>query len=249
MKNQYGMGKMVLVAASGIQPGWGQGLTARPLFQPSSAYNDRVDWADVPADQLLRACAKPDSTAAWKEFMRRYHGVLAAAAMRVSRHWGKGTADEIDDIVQDIYMKLCADGGRVLTSFQAVRLGEEFGYLKVVATHHAQDYYRKRAASKRGQRNTESLEDSHGVAAPDGGLERKLALAEVDKVLWTQTQTQTGHRDRGIFRLYYQQGMTAKAIAQLPGVQLSPKGVESVLQRLTDGIRKSLRLQQESEQG
>lgn len=247
LKNQYLMGKLALATALGVQPEWGQRLPARLLGPPSTEYNDRVDWADVPADQLLRACAKPDSTAAWKEFMRRYHGVLTAAAIRVSRHWGKGTADEIDDIVQDIYIKLCADGARVLTSFQAVKPGEDFGYLKVVATHHAQDYYRKRAANKRGLRNTESLEDSHGVAAPDGGMERRLVLAEVDKVLRSETQTQTGPRDRGIFRLYYQQGMTAKAIAELPGVQLSQKGVESVLQRLTDAIRKTLRPQQESD--
>lgn len=179
--------------------------------------------------------------------MRRYHPLLTAAAVRVSRRWGNGTPDEIDDIVQEIYIKLCSDGGRVLASFQTGRPGEEFGYLKVVSTNHAQDYYRKRAAGKRGLRNTKSLEESHGVEAADTGIDRRLALAEVDRVLLDQTQTQTGPRDRGIFRLYYQQGMTAKAIAQLPGVQLSQKGVESVLQRLTDAIRRTLRPQQESD--
>ena len=173
--------------------------------------------------------------------MRRYHPLLTAAAIRVSRRWGKGTPDEIDDILQDIYMKLCSGRASVLTSFQSDTPGEEFGYLKVVATNQAHDYCRRRSANKRGAWRTESLEDARGLAAADVNLEQRLALAEVDKALLDHTKAQNGSRDRGIFRLYYQQGMTAKAIAKLPGMELSQKGVESVLQRLTEAIRQTLR--------
>lgn len=244
MKSQQIAGYAASQSATQARPE--KRIALHPVDRDLADYNDRMDWADAPADQLFRACACAASTAAWKEFMRRYHPLLTAAAVRVSRRWGKGTADEIDDIVQEIYIKLCSDGSRVLTDFQVVRPGEEFGYLKVVATNHAHDYYRRRSASKRG-RDMASLEDNLGVAVTDAGMERRLALAEVEKALLAGTQTQTGRRDRGIFRLYYQQGMTAKAIAELPGVELTQKGVEGVLHRLTGAVRRVLRPQQESD--
>jgi RNA polymerase sigma-70 factor, ECF subfamily len=40
-----------------------------------------------------------------------------------------------------------------------------------------------------------------------------------------------------IFWLYYRDGLTARAIAQLPGIRLSVKGVESTIHRLTRRVR------------
>lgn len=209
-------------------------------------YNDEMDWADLPADQLLQACGQPHSSGAWEEFMRRYHPLLTSAGIRVSHRWGNGSSQEIDDIVQEMYLKLCADGARILTRFQATTPDSVFGYLKVVATNLAHDYFRKRSASKRGAWRTASLDEVRDVAAAGSDLDQQLALAEVDKLLLSHTQTQNGSRDRGIFRLYYQHGLTAQAIAELPGVQLSPKGVEGVLHRLTKAVRQTLQPKQES---
>jgi RNA polymerase sigma-70 factor (ECF subfamily) len=47
-------------------------------------------------------------------------------------------------------------------------------------------------------------------------------------------------RDKLVFLLYYRQGFTAKAIAELPGIQLSEKGVESCLLRLTRHLRQHI---------
>ena len=47
-------------------------------------------------------------------------------------------------------------------------------------------------------------------------------------------------RDRTIFWLYYLQGLTAEEIAGLPTVELSAKGVESALRRITAWLRKEL---------
>jgi len=45
-------------------------------------------------------------------------------------------------------------------------------------------------------------------------------------------------RDKVVFLLYYRQGLTAKKIAGIPGIDLSEKGVESCLHRLTERVRK-----------
>jgi len=199
-----------------------------------------VDWAQLSPDQLLQACALPGSTLAWEEFMRRYHPVLTAAAVRVANRWGERSPGETDDIVQEIYLRLCADRGRILTSFQESRPEAVYGYLKVVATNLARDCYRKRSAAKRSAGLTASLDDVADVPAPGNDIERAFTLAEVDELLIRNTQTDTGTRDRTIFRLYYRQGMTAQAIANMPGSGLTAKGVEGVLHRVTTAIRRSI---------
>jgi RNA polymerase sigma-70 factor (ECF subfamily) len=47
-------------------------------------------------------------------------------------------------------------------------------------------------------------------------------------------------RDRLIFWLYYRTGLTASAIAKLPGVGLTPSGVESAVGRLTKLVKAAL---------
>jgi RNA polymerase sigma-70 factor (ECF subfamily) len=47
-------------------------------------------------------------------------------------------------------------------------------------------------------------------------------------------------RNRRIFWLHYRAGLSARAIADLPGICLSPKGVESILMRLTKDLRQRM---------
>jgi RNA polymerase sigma-70 factor (ECF subfamily) len=176
--------------------------------------------------------------------MRRYHSILLAAAVRVSRSYGKSNVNEVDDIVQEIYLKLCADRAALLRRFQSPKPEAMFGYIKVIATSTAQDFFRRRLALKRGGTQTTAL-DREPILDQEGLVEQTIALAEVDRALGDATQSKNGRRDRAIFRLYYRHGLTATAIADLPGVELNPKGVEAVLHRLTKTLRSSLGTTQE----
>jgi RNA polymerase sigma-70 factor (ECF subfamily) len=172
--------------------------------------------------------------------MRRYHPVLTAAAIRVSRQWGHSAPDEIDDIVQEIYLRICADNARILTRFSDSRPDAMFGYLKVVATNIGHDFFRRRSAAKRGAEMTSSVQEAALLPAPFEDMERRLSLSEIDDMLVSHTdQKDNGRRDRTVFRLYYRQGLTAQAIADLPGIGLTSKGVEGVLLRLTRAIRQA----------
>jgi RNA polymerase sigma-70 factor, ECF subfamily len=203
-----------------------------------------VNWQELPTEQLIRACATPLSGGAWEEFVRRFHPLITASAVRVSRRWSNGTPDEIDDVVQEIYLKLCTDRRRILTGFHAPQQAAIFGYIKVVATNIAHDFFRQRSAVKRGVALTSTLDEASQSALPDQ-LEQRLTLEQLDRILIAHTQTENGSRDRAIFRLYYRQGMTAQAISTLPGVGLSAKGVEAVLYRLTKNIRSAMTLTQD----
>jgi RNA polymerase sigma-70 factor (ECF subfamily) len=172
--------------------------------------------------------------------MRRYHPILIAAAVRVSRQWGTGTGEETDDIVQEIYLRMCGEGGRVLVSFRDPRPEAIFGYLKVIATNIAHDFFRKKNAAKRGAEKTASVEQAAHLPAPLEDMDRLLSLSEIDEALEAHTrEKENGRRDRIVFRLYYRYGLTAQGIAELPGIGLNPKGVEGVLHRLTKAVRQS----------
>ena len=71
-------------------------------------------------------------------------------------------------------------------------------------------------------------------------MERQVLLKEIDRCLETCSEGPDKERDRLIFWLYYQQGMSAKAIAALPTVGLGAKGVESAILRLTRLVREQL---------
>jgi len=61
--------------------------------------------------------------------------------------------------------------------------------------------------------------------------DRQILMREIDGVLAAQP------RERVVFWLYYSHGLSAREIAAMPGFELSTKGVESLLLRLTSRVR------------
>jgi RNA polymerase sigma-70 factor (ECF subfamily) len=61
-----------------------------------------------------------------------------------------------------------------------------------------------------------------------------MLLRDVDDLL---KQPPVVERDRQIFWLYYRQGMSAKEIAAISSLNLTIKGVESVIVRLNQFVR------------
>jgi RNA polymerase sigma-70 factor (ECF subfamily) len=201
-----------------------------------------ADYTPLPASGLIRACADGDS-AAWLEFIRRFHRLIAITASRVARRWGETSPAVVDDLAQETYLKLCANRARILCEFDSIDPDGIFGFLKVVTANVVNDYFKMLHAGKRGgNQANESLEDAEriiGLAGPasSDSLERAVLLDEVDTCLRAVAPAETGDRDRTIFWLYYRQGMTAKEIGDLPSMGLSLKGVESTLHRLTQLVR------------
>jgi RNA polymerase sigma-70 factor (ECF subfamily) len=204
-----------------------------------------ADYATVPVPGLIRACADGDA-AAWLEFIRRYHRLIAITASRAARRWGESSLTVVDDLAQETYLKLCGDGARVLCEFDSSHPDGIFGFLKVLTANVANDYFKKIHADKRGgAQASEPLVDTQRVASAAGpaspeSVERAVLLDEVDACLCAVAPADTRERDRTIFWLNYRQGLTAKEIVELPSVGLSLKGVESTLHRLTQLVRAHL---------
>lgn len=71
------------------------------------------------------------------------------------------------------------------------------------------------------------------------GIDRKILLRQVYAHLG-QCTGENAARDGRIFRLYYQSGLTAAAISRVPGIDLTQKGVETRLFRMSDCLRRVL---------
>ncbi len=181
----------------------------------------------------------------WLEFVRRFQPLIARVVVKSVRRWTNPAPSLVDDLVQDTYLKLCANNFRALRDFDCQHENALFGFLKVVASNVVQDHFRSSYSQKRGSgREEEDLEKAQATAVSNASFsetaERNILISEIRQCLESQASEPNFTRDCMIFWLYYQQGLTAKAISELPAIGLTVKGVESTLLRLTRLVREKM---------
>jgi RNA polymerase sigma-70 factor, ECF subfamily len=187
------------------------------------------------AAELIESCLGVDSASAWREFVARFQPVIASVILRTIKRYGESNSSLADDLVQETFLRLCRDNCKALRQFEQRHEDAIFGYLKVVAASVTMDHFRGLSAQKRlGDRVAEPEEviDMHVSTPPNA--EQALMLHEIDQCV---ERVSDSKRDQTIFWLYYQQGFTAKDIAQLPSIGLTAKGIESCIYRLTKAVR------------
>ena len=161
------------------------------------------------------------------------------------RHWTTPQPSLVDDLVQETYVKLFDNNSRALREFQFDHENALFGFLKAVASNVVHDHFRSSYSQKRGSGREE--EDLEKVGATLGGSagnpDRHILFDEILRCLRSLATEPNFSRDLAIFQLYYFDGLTAKAISRLPGIDLTVKGVESTLLRLVRFIKEKLTLE------
>jgi RNA polymerase sigma factor (sigma-70 family) len=201
-------------------------------------------YLDYPPAELVKVCAGSKDERAWAEFIRRFQVVIAAAVLRTARHWGEPSRSQLDDLIQDTYLKLCENDSRLLRCFQPRHEDSVYGFLKVVAANVVHDHFKAVLAAKRGA-GTTSVQpiEIDSYVTRDGSFNevaQRLQLEHVDRILKQVTTGKDQEKKRTIFWLRHRQGFTASEIAALPSIDLTTEGVESVLLRLTIMIRSHL---------
>jgi RNA polymerase sigma-70 factor, ECF subfamily len=205
-----------------------------------------MDYQDLPPLQLARLCAQKNSEA-WLEFISRYQRPITLVIVRTLREAGCSSTLLIDDLVQETYAALCADGLRLLRDFVEEYPSSLDAMVRVVAANLTHDYVRAQNAKKRGGDFEQVPYDSRALAqipSPYGHetIELNLQLKEIDATLQGTREHQIpSARDRAIFWLHFRLGMSANAIARMPTFQLSSKGVESSLRRTLNMLRMVLK--------
>jgi len=190
----------------------------------------------------VESCKNSGTASAWDEFVLRTQGLVAGTVATTIRRWKACQSASVDDVAQEVYLKISANRAAVLRNFESRHPNAIFGYLRAISSSVAQDYCKGLSAARRGGGRDQSLGDlepaddhrQHGAAA---SIEQKVLLGEIEGILQRAASGQSAQRDRTIFWLYYRQGFTASSIAALPGIELNVKGVESTILRLTRRVR------------
>jgi RNA polymerase sigma factor (sigma-70 family) len=194
-------------------------------------------------NELARACAHSADAAEWEEFVRRSAPLASLVALRVARQWLNGpSAATVDDIVQEVFLKLCERERRILRDFEPRGEDSFLGLLRLVSASVANDYFRRMYSAKRGGKVVTMPLAEDGAAVPAASaqpapqMRQSALLAQLDRKLRSAPEV-IGERDRAFFWLYYRQGFTAEEIAGLAASGLTAKGVESALRRVTVWLR------------
>jgi RNA polymerase sigma-70 factor (ECF subfamily) len=210
-----------------------------------SCHADRREIHVVSIQNLLGLCLRTDNQALWGEFIRRSQPMIAGVIIKAMRRWRNPCPFIVDDLVQETYLKLCANDFKYLREFVCEHENALFGFLKVVASHVVHDHFRSSYSQKRGSGKEDDELEQISLRTPDASasaerMEREILFHEISECFKTHAAGPNFPRDYAIFWLYYVQGYTAKAISRLPNIGLTVKGVESTLLRLTRLVREGL---------
>ena len=197
------------------------------------------------AIQLARSCAYSAQAPEWEEFVRVVMPIVALSARRVCNVWGESSPATVAEIVQDVFLKLCEDERRILREFEDRGNHSFLKLLRTITVSVGTDFFRRNHAEKRGGRSLpvpaepqlsfEEVSDEKATLA----VEWPTLVSQLDNLLILHARTVSA-RDRNLFWLYFRQGMTAEAIARIPAIGLTAKGVESALTRLTKLLRETI---------
>jgi len=196
-----------------------------------------TDYSQLDTPDLVAQCLAMNRADAWQEFIRRFQPLIAGVVARAAARWVAVTDCVVDDLVQETYIKLCAENCRRLREFES-RYDEAFyGYIKSIAYSVTLDHFKKHYASKRGARLRSDVdaEASLRIVGKESSVETDLLLRELEEM---SGQGPEGKRDSLIFNLYYRKGYATTEIARVRSLGLSQKGVESCLRRLMERLRK-----------
>jgi RNA polymerase sigma-70 factor (ECF subfamily) len=204
-----------------------------------------MDPRKLSAQELVSYCLDSQDQAGWTEFVRRFQPLIAGVVTKCVFKRIRPKPDLIDDLVQETYLKLCANNFKALRNFNFKDEHGFFGFIKVVASRVVEDYFRGSHSQKRGGgHEDENIDDVNPPAPPKtrspSPAELAILIREIEQALAGLAGEQNSARDYEIFWLYYRQGLTSKAISELPAIGLGVKGVESTLLRLTRLVRAKL---------
>ena len=200
----------------------------------------------LPPDEFktLLASAQAGKIEAWDGFLACFHGLIVSTVVRALSTSGGPNRAQVEDLVQDIYLKLCDNDGRILRRLRSDHPNGVYALVRAVAYSTTIDHLRTLRNPIKDTRKTTSLDAlQHDLALAEPAeseLHRRLLFERIDGLLATACSRESHLRDRTVFWLYYRQGFTAKEISAFPAVGLTLKGVESLLFRLTAALRAQL---------
>ena len=120
----------------------------------NAARHGSVQYSQMAIPQLIAVCTFEPSEGAWSEFVRRFQPLIVTVITRVVRRFRNVSSELVDDLTQDVFLKLFHANFRILRNFETHHENAFVGFLKVVASNTAQDYFRNAASADGGFRKS-----------------------------------------------------------------------------------------------
>ena len=161
----------------------------------------------------LAALARGDK-GAWEAFVRRYAGLVVAAVRGVARE-----AADVEDLTQEVFLRLCKDDFRLLRSYDPARAGIST-WITIVARSTARDAMRRHrpvlmpiAAVPEGRLAVDPIEPAEKLKLPEALLsprqreilsmlyDREMEVAEIAEALSIDPQTVRSAHHKAMVKL------------------------------------------------
>ncbi len=156
------------------------------------------------------------------------------------RALGSSHVAELPDLRQEVWARLLADGGAALRGVRAERPGALAAYVGQVALRVALDFGRSRGLRARREAPEEAAwQVAEARPSPESTAWAGQRRALFEAALQEAAKGPREARDLLLLRAYYFDGLTPGEISAL-GIGLSPKGVETVLQRARARVEQAL---------
>jgi RNA polymerase sigma-70 factor (ECF subfamily) len=192
--------------------------------------------SELTAQQLLDECLRANTEDAWTEFIRRLHPLVSGVIVKTAQRYLDLPFSTVEDLVQETYLRLCRDNRRPLREFQWKNDSAIFSFVKVVSASVTLDYF-KRIGTEKRRAEVSLADDPPEQPVTERGFQTALLMSDVERAF---AGIDLDERDRAIFWLYFRHGLSAKEISSIGAFNLSIKGVESCLHRLTSLLREHL---------
>jgi RNA polymerase sigma-70 factor (ECF subfamily) len=152
--------------------------------------------------------------------------------------------EAIEDLTQDALLKLCRNNFAILREVIDKPDAVIEAFVKVTVGNLIRDEFRKERSLRRrppaGLVSDADLLGQFVDERPAANIERSVLIREIDEILQRHLTGPNAARDRRVFWLFYRHELTAKAIAAVPTIGLTDKGVESALLRLKILVKEEL---------
>ncbi len=157
---------------------------------------------------------------AWVAFVKRHAPVIYGAVRK--RLVPAGREGEVEDVVQDVFVKICANDFRLLRSFDA-RKAKLTTWLTVIATSASIDHLRRNARP---------------ISSIDAVPEQHLAVPAAEPAWVTIPEGLLSPRQALIIELLYRHDMTAAEVGEKLGID--PQTVRSMHHKALQRLRARL---------
>ena len=212
----------------------------------AGAFHQGGDNPDLSSADLMRECGRRvTDVELWKTFEERFHRHITNYVLRTLRVMHeRPDADVACDLVQEVYLRLLQDRGRLMSSFRGETHFSVLAFLGRMSMGVTSDYFRSRKAGKRMPAEVISIDQAlraeEESRADDVDVTAILSWIDVNRLIESEPDRRNATRNVLIFKLHHVEGLTVREISQYPGFDLTPPAIEGILKNLRNQLKKRM---------